>query len=1173
MPTEVTVTRGNSSLTVRWKEPDSDGGSSIISYGLTVTAGATVRTFTLSPALTSATVSGLRNGTTYSVRMVATNVLGDSSQTATVTGVPSTVAATVPAAPIISSVSTATSRTLTIVYRAGSNNGSTISAFEYSINGGSSWTNASASPLVISGLTNGTTYPVMLRARNYIGAGASVTRALKPVATRNFIAFTTPTPMTFGDDNQLLVATATGGTVSFESLTPTVCGIESGALQALAAGTCRVKATNPGTDVYAAAVAVTKTVVIRKATQELAMNAFLPMTTLSANQQIVATATAGTVLLTSLTPTVCSIVSASYLRAIKTGTCTVRASNLGSANYLPAAPVTRTMIITIGTPTPSASASASASVSASPTASISPTPTPSPTSSVATIRLTSADTSSMTDKSAWWTDNPANRSWVKFLTAGDVLTLNYVVTKGDAPVVGKTVTLDAVNAYDVATNFTGTLSGVTDSNGAVTFTLTNTDSSGEPRPVSPSTMSYWDNSRSVDPEVGKNFTPSLESGVATTVNYDRVWVRVVDQPASPSPSPTVSATTTSSPTASATATASASASASTSPTPATCAGVPSAFITGESFSNLSVVGNGDAPTSTWPLSNSVFTFTYSDVSLACKSIQLNFFNISSGLSLHLSKNLVGASSTACDPAPAAGNACYITLNASGLATFTVTVVGATTGSNFSYILVGPGWSSATSGGIGIITFDGGAAPTATATASSTPTPSTTPSPTASASATSLPSNVQIRFYDSNLQGPAGAWGNQWWNGNAPSNNYVRYVLAGSAVSLSFAVSDASGNRLGAGIPVTLSGYPSGAGTATFTGSMSSTTNSSGVATFSLANTNSDSNSESYRADLTVWTDALGSEYKYDFAPSVPGATADIADLVWTHVVSNVDNTPPTPTPSASPDISGTLELLWSDEFTGSSSAPVDASKWFKTTGDGCAAPDYNCGWGNGERQSYQPDASALDGNGNLVITATRLPANTNLNCYYGKCEWKSGKLTTFGKAGFTYGYLEARISGPAGAGNWPAFWMLGTDIYTNPWPRSGEIDIYEVLGSAQSTNWGTAHFADAGGGRIMAPGGNTVTLSTPTVGNFHTYGVLWKPGTITWYIDGIARYTLRATDYPTSQWPFGKTASDTPRFYAILNTAMGGIGGAISPTMNSSQLTVDYVRYYSVNGQGTLTTY
>jgi hypothetical protein len=54
-----------------------------------------------------------------------------------------------------------------------SNGGSVITSYDYSTDNGSNWTNTITiiSPIVITGLTNGTTYNVIIRARNIIGPG------------------------------------------------------------------------------------------------------------------------------------------------------------------------------------------------------------------------------------------------------------------------------------------------------------------------------------------------------------------------------------------------------------------------------------------------------------------------------------------------------------------------------------------------------------------------------------------------------------------------------------------------------------------------------------------------------------------------------------------------------------------------------------------------------------------------------------------------------------------------------------------------------------------------------------------------------------------------------------------------------------------------------------------
>lgn len=449
-------------------------------------------------------------------------------------------------------------------------------------------------------------------------------------------------------------------------------------------------------------------------------------------------------------------------------------------------------------------------------------------------------------------------------------------------------------------------------------------------------------------------------------------------------------------------------------------------------------------------------------------------------------------------------------------------------------------------------------PTSTASATPTVTPPVEPTPTATS--TTIPTVAYIRLTDADRASMTDK--SSWWTNEPESRSWVKFVSAGDTLLLHYKVTSSTGFAI-AGATVTLRVNP---GTAKFNGLTSAVTDGSGIATFTFVSATDSADAElrpEAPSTMSYWDNSrrVSPEVKYDFTPTI-GATTEHIDRVWTHTVRAEGWTPP--------QLNRTL--LWSDEFIGAADSAPSSSKWFTTVGDGCAAPDNNCGWGNAERQWYTASANKLDGStdGNLIITATR--SSGGQGCYYGTCDWFSGKLTTKGKASFTYGYLEVRAKIPPAAGAWPAFWMLGTDIYTNPWPRSGEIDIMENLNSAAYTNWGTAHWANANGQRIMGPNANTVTLPTRLADDFHTYAILWKPGSITWYIDEIPRYTLYASSYPTSQWPFGKTSSDTPKFYAILNVAMGGQGGSISSSTTSTAMAVDYVRYYSVDGIGTLNT-
>jgi len=64
-------------------------------------------------------------------------------------------------------------------------------------------------------------------------------------------------------------------------------------------------------------------------------------------------------------------------------------------------------------------------------------------------------------------------------------------------------------------------------------------------------------------------------------------------------------------------------------------------------------------------------------------------------------------------------------------------------------------------------------------------------------------------------------------------------------------------------------------------------------------------------------------------------------------------------------------LVWSDEFDGRAGTRPDPGFWTHQVGDGSA---YGIpGWGNDELQVYtrDPANAALDGGGNLVLSATR----------------------------------------------------------------------------------------------------------------------------------------------------------------------------------------------------------
>lgn len=275
--------------------------------------------------------------------------------------------------------------------------------------------------------------------------------------------------------------------------------------------------------------------------------------------------------------------------------------------------------------------------------------------------------------------------------------------------------------------------------------------------------------------------------------------------------------------------------------------------------------------------------------------------------------------------------------------------------------------------------------------------------------------------------------------------------------------------------------------------------------------------------------------------------------------------------------------LWKDAFTGNAGAAPSTSNWIRRYCGQTAANGGGSCYG-GERQHYIPDASKLDGTalGNLVITTTHLASESNSNCGvdWKFCDFNSGRLDTQGKVSFQYGYIEARIATPVGGGNWPAFWMLGDNINEVSWPNCGEMDVMEGKGAFPTLTTGAFHYStDITNWQAHSYNAGSFDDGRAITGRYHRYGIAWLPDSVTLYVDGVAFLTRTPstlnpnayTDSPgTAQWPY------TQPFFLILNNAIdspldgnGGFGGPYDD-WSTSQMKVDWVRSYQLDGQGSV---
>lgn len=239
-----------------------------------------------------------------------------------------------------------------------------------------------------------------------------------------------------------------------------------------------------------------------------------------------------------------------------------------------------------------------------------------------------------------------------------------------------------------------------------------------------------------------------------------------------------------------------------------------------------------------------------------------------------------------------------------------------------------------------------------------------------------------------------------------------------------------------------------------------------------------------------------------------------------------------------------MSLVFADEFNGRT---LDTDTW------------HTCFWWapttctietHGELSLYTADnVSVVDGV--LTLRARQEQAvGWNGTTY----SYTSGVVSTGGsdystprrKPGFVfrYGYVESRIKVPAGQGLVSAFWLPMAD---RSWPP--EIDIMEMLGSEPTRTTMHYHYRRANNTHAnVGDGWRGPDFST----GWHTFGVLWQPGALTWYVDGVERAR------------FVDAAVTDDEAYLVLNLAVGGTwsGSPDATTAFPADLLVDWVRVY-----------
>jgi hypothetical protein len=143
-----------------------------------------------------------------------------------------------------------------------------------------------------------------------------------------------------------VTATASSGlTVTFSSLTPSVCTSASNIVTLVAAGQCTLRASQAGDATYAPASNVDRAFTVQKLSQTITFAALPDRTIGDPSFTLTATASSGlSVTFSSATPAICSV-TGGMVTLNAAGTCTVRASQAGDATYNAAPDVDRSFVI------------------------------------------------------------------------------------------------------------------------------------------------------------------------------------------------------------------------------------------------------------------------------------------------------------------------------------------------------------------------------------------------------------------------------------------------------------------------------------------------------------------------------------------------------------------------------------------------------------------------------------------------------------------------------------------------------------------------------------------------------------------------------------------------------------------------------------------------------------
>ena len=256
------------------------------------------------------------------------------------------------------------------------------------------------------------------------------------------------------------------------------------------------------------------------------------------------------------------------------------------------------------------------------------------------------------------------------------------------------------------------------------------------------------------------------------------------------------------------------------------------------------------------------------------------------------------------------------------------------------------------------------------------------------------------------------------------------------------------------------------------------------------------------------------------------------------------------TPSQSTVDLSAYSAVFTEEFDGTS---LDRSRWKTSLPWG---PDtiinlesqyFVNTFGSGNLVDYDPFVLTGD---TLQITGIQTPPD-QLAAANGQ-PYLSGVLTSSDHFELTYGYVEMRAKLASGEGMLSTFFLFNQGFYKN----KPEIDIIEYLGGRPDKAYQTYHYFDSNrardsrGEKHSSPTMETVT-NQDLSNDFHTYGVLWEPELVVFYIDGVEVRRLE-----------GVRVSDEP-MNIVTQLVMGSEWiGDPDPAKVPAVVEIDYIRAF-----------